>query len=71
MAGNLVTVFVLDVIGRNLGTDIHAFRTTGMELAALGRVGRGRNGALQHNALAANGRVRDRNGAEQCLGVGM
>lgn len=30
----------------------------GMELAALGRVGRGLNGALQHNALAANGRVR-------------
>ena len=39
----------------------------GMELAAGRRVGRGRNGALQHNTLAAYSRVRNGDGREQRL----
>ena len=43
----------------------------GVELAAGRRVGRGRDGALQHHALALDSRVRDGNGREQRLGVGV
>ena len=43
----------------------------GVELAAGRRVGRGRNGTLQHDALPLDRRVRDGNGREQRLGVGV
>ena len=42
-----------------------------MELAACGRIGRGRNGALQHDAVHLGRGVRHGDGGEQSLGVGV
>ncbi len=46
-------------------------RAAGVELAAGRRVGRGRDRALQHDTLAFDRRVRDGDGREQRLGVGV
>ncbi len=50
---------------------LHALRAAGVELAALGRVGRGRNGALKDDPVHLRIRVRHRYSREQGLGVGM
>ena len=50
---------------------LHAVGTAGVELASGGGIGGGGNGALQHNPVHLRRGVRDGDGGEECLGVGV
>ena len=57
---------------RHLGLALlHALGAAGVELAACGGIGGGRNGTLQHNAVHLGRGVRHGDGGEQGLGVGV
>ena len=71
MAAHKVAGFNLTLDGSLFLAALHAVRTAGVELAALGRVGGRRDAALQHDTVHLRFRIRDRNCREQSLRVRM